>query len=203
MFNGLIREIAKVQSFDGVLLTIKAKHKPKIGDSIAVNGACLTVVKFDESGFSVELSPESQSVLAIENYKNLVHIEPAMRLSDRIEGHLIQGHIDCVGVIDKIIKNENSYDFHIKVPKNYIKFIIPKGSIAIDGISLTINAVYEDAFKLTIIPHTMQNSLFKNYKVKSRLNIETDMFARYVHHMFMNKDKKLSWVDVDKIMASY
>ena len=203
MFNGLIREIAKVQSFDGVLLTIKAEHKPKIGDSIAVNGACLTVVKFDESSFSVELSPESQNLLAIENYKDLVHIEPAMRLSDRIEGHLIQGHIDCVGVIDKIIKSKNSYDFHIKVPKDYIKFIIPKGSIAIDGISLTINVVYEDAFKLTIIPHTMQNSLFKNYKVKSRINIETDMFARYVHHMFMNRDKKLSWGDVDKIMASY
>ena len=203
MFNGLIREIAKVQSFDGVLLTIKANHKPKIGDSIAVNGACLTVVKFDESSFSVELSPESQNLLAIENYKDLVHIEPAMRLSDRIEGHLIQGHIDCVGVIDKIIKSENSYDFHIKVPKDYIKFIIPKGSIAIDGISLTINAVYEDAFKLTIIPHTMQNSLFKNYKAKNKVNIETDMFARYVHHMFMHKDKKLSWSDVDKIMASY
>ena len=203
MFNGLIREIAKVQSFDGVLLTIKAEHKPKIGDSIAVNGACLTVVKFDESSFSVELSPESQNLLAIENYKDLVHIEPAMRLSDRIEGHLIQGHIDCVGVIDKIIKSKNSYDFHIKVPKDYIKFIIPKGSIAIDGISLTINVVYEDAFKLTIIPHTMQNSLFKNYKVKSRINIEADMFARYVHHMFMNRDKKLSWGDVDKIMASY
>lgn len=203
MFNGLIREIAKVQSFDGVLLTIKAEYKPNIGDSIAINGACLTVVKFDDSSFSVELSPESHNLLALENYKDLVHIEPAMRLSDRIEGHLIQGHIDCVGVIDKIIKSENSYDFYIKVPKDYIKFIIPKGSIAIDGISLTINDVYEDSFKLTIIPHTMQNSLFKNYKIKSRVNIETDMFARYVHHLFMNKNKKLSWSDVDKIMASY
>lgn len=203
MFNGLIRELAKVDSFDGKFLKIKSTHKPKLGDSIAINGACLTVVDFGEGYFSVELSPESQKILAVENYKGLVHSEPAMRLSDRIDGHLIQGHIDCVGVISKIIQNENSHDFYISLPKEFIKFVIPKGSIAVDGISLTINEVYEDSFRLTIIPHTLENSLFKYYKINQRVNIETDMFARYVYHMFINKKDKLSWDDVDKIMANY
>ncbi len=203
MFNGLIRELAKVESFDGKFLKIKSNYTPKIGDSIAINGACLTVVSLSQNSFSVELSPESQKILAIENYKDLVHIEPAMKLSDRIDGHLIQGHIDCIGTIAKIIKNENSNDFFISLPKEFIKFTIPKGSIAIDGISLTINEVYKNSFRLTIIAHTFENSLFKFYKINQRVNIETDMFARYVYHLFMNKQNGLTWGEIDKIMANY
>jgi riboflavin synthase len=203
MFNGLIRELAKVESFDGKVLKIKSNYNPKIGDSIAINGACLTIIESAKNYFSVELSIESQSILALENYKELVHIEPAMKLSDRIDGHLIQGHIDCLGVITKIIKNEDSNDFFITIPKEFIKFVIPKGSIAIDGISLTVNEVYENSFRLTIIPHTMQNSLFKYYKINQRVNIETDMFARYVYHLFAPKEKKAMWSEIDKIMAIY
>ncbi|WP_198305936.1 riboflavin synthase [Arcobacter vandammei] len=202
MFTGLIREMAKVSSFSNNILTLKANYTPKIGDSIAVNGACLTVVKISNGTFSVELSPESTSLLALENYKNEVHIEPAMQLGDRFEGHIVQGHIDCVGTIEKIEKNGNSTDFYIKVPKEFIKYMINKGSVAIDGVSLTINEVLKDSFRLTIIPHTIQNTLFKTYKVGSRVNIETDLFARYVYNMF-KKDDSLSWGDVDRIMAHY
>jgi len=202
MFNGLIRELGVVESFSNSALKIKAKHRAKIGDSIAVNGACLTVVAFDESSFTLELSPESKNILAIENYKGLVHIEPAMRLSDRIEGHIVQGHVDTIGEIEKIQKSENSYDIFIKVKKEFLKFIIPKGSITIDGVSLTVNSVFEDSFRLTIIPHTFENTLFKSYKKGSRVNIETDMFARYLYHMFSKKEK-LSWSEVDSIMSFY
>ena len=124
MFNGLIREIAKVKSFNNNILKLKAKYRPNIGDSIAVNGVCLTATKIYNDGFEVELSPETQSKIAIENYKNLVHIEPALRLSDRIDGHLVQGHIDCIGEILEITKNKNSYDVVIKIPTEYIKFVI-------------------------------------------------------------------------------
>ena len=202
MFTGLIRELAKVESFSNNILTLKANYKPKIGDSIAVNGACLTVIKIAGNSFSVELSPESTKILALENYKNYVHMEPAMQMGDRFEGHIVQGHVDCVGIIKKIDKSGNSTDFYISLPKEFIKYVITKGSITIDGVSLTVNEVFENSFRLTIIPHTIENTLFKTYKIGSKVNIETDMFARYVYNMF-KKDNKLSWGDVDRIMASY
>ncbi|MDK2091750.1 riboflavin synthase [Aliarcobacter butzleri] len=203
MFTGLIREMAKVVSFKNNFLTLKAKYHPKIGDSIAINGACLTVVKITNETFTVELSPESQKILAMENYKNEVHIEPAMMMGDRFEGHIVQGHVDCLGTVKAIKQNGNSTDFFISLPKEYSKYIIPKGSVTIDGVSLTVNEVLKDEFRLTIIPHTIENTLFKNYKIGTKVNLETDMFARYIYNMFKNKKDTLSWGDVDRIMASY
>ena len=198
--------MAKVVSFQNNYLTLKAKYQPKIGDSIAINGACLTVVKVTSDTFSVELSPESVKILAMENYKDEVHIEPAMMMGDRFEGHIVQGHVDCLGTIKSIKSNGNSTDFFISLPNEYLKFIIPKGSVTIDGVSLTVNEVMDDSFRLTIIPHTVQNTLFKNYKTGTKVNLETDMFARYIYNMFKRNNKKesgLSWDDVDKIMANY
>mgnify|MGYP000417499280 CR=1 FL=1 len=204
MFTGLIREIATVQSLVGSTLSIKAKHKAKIGDSIAINGACLTVVKVLGDGFSVELSPESQNLLAMENYKNEVHIEPAMMMGDRFEGHVVQGHVDTVGTIKEIKNNGNSYDVFIEVDKKHIPFIVPKGSITIDGVSLTVNDVNGTTFRLTIIPHTMKETLFRNYKKGSKVNVETDMFARYVSHIIAHQNKNpLTWDEVDAIHATY
>ena len=204
MFTGLIREMAKVVSLQNSFLTLKAKYSPKIGDSVAVNGACLTVVRFTNDTFTVELSPESQKILAMENYRGEVHIEPAMMMGDRFEGHIVQGHVDCLGTIKTIKKDGNSTDYIISLPSEYAKYIIPKGSITVDGVSLTVNDVLEDAFRLTIIPHTIENTLFRTYKVGSKVNLETDMFARYIYNMF-GKGKKdgLTWDKVDSIMASY
>jgi riboflavin synthase len=204
LFTGLIREVATVKSFVGSTLTIKSKHKAKLGDSIAINGACLTVIKVLNDGFAVELSPESQKLLAIQNYKNEVHIEPAMMMGDRFEGHIVQGHVDCVGEIKEIKNNGNSYDVFIKLPKKYMAYVIPKGSITIDGVSLTVNDVDDESFRLTIIPHTMKETLFKNYKKGSKVNVETDMFARYVAHIISHQSKtSLSWDEVDSISAIY
>jgi len=203
MFTGLIREFAIVQSYKNNTLTLKAKYTPKIGDSIAVNGMCLTVIQVSNGNFSVELSAETRQVGAIKNLKGKVHIEPAMAMGDRFEGHIVQGHIDCIGEIEKITKNENATDFFIKIPKDFIKYIIPKGSIAVDGVSLTVNElISEDTFRLTIISHTFSQTLFGTYKLKQAVNIETDMFARYIYNMFSSK-KELSWENVDKIMALY
>jgi len=205
MFTGLIKEMATVVSFDNNILTLNSSYSPNIGDSIAINGACLTVISFTNDTFSVELSPESQSHLAIENYKGLVHMEPAMSMGDRFEGHIVQGHIDCIGNITDIKDNGNSTDFFISIPKEQIKFIIQKGSVTVDGISLTINDVFDDYFRLTIIPHTIENTLFKSYKIGSRVNIETDMFARYIYNIFKkgNSNQNLSWDNIDNIMATY
>lgn len=206
MFTGLIREMAKVVSFQNNYMTLKAKYQPKIGDSIAINGACLTVVRIATGTFTVELSPESQSILAMENYRDEVHIEPAMMMGDRFEGHIVQGHVDCLGTVTQIKKSGNSTDFFISLPSEYSKYIISKGSVTIDGVSLTVNEVLKDSFRLTIIPHTINNTLFKRYKVGTKVNLETDMFARYVYNMFKGQDQKkddLSWGDVDNIMARY
>jgi riboflavin synthase len=205
LFTGLIREIAEVKSLSGSTLSIKSKHKAKLGDSIAINGACLTVIEVLNDGFSVELSPESQKLLAMENYKDAVHIEPAMMMGDRFEGHVVQGHIDAIGIVEDIKNNGNSFDVFIKCDKKFIPYIVPKGSITIDGVSLTVNDVETDKFRLTIIPHTMKETLFKNYKKGSRVNIETDMFARYISHIISHQKKSnaLSWDEVDSITAQY
>ena len=203
MFTGLIREIATVVAFRGDDLEIRAQYRPKIGDSIAINGVCLTVVDLSDNGFKVEISPETKNKIILENYKEKVHIEPAMKFSDRLEGHIVQGHVDTIGVIERIEKFGNSFDFYIKIDKNFIKFVVPKGSIAIDGVSLTVNDVYESSFRLTIIPHTVENTLFKSYTVGSKVNIETDMFARYIYHIFGKKDESLSWEKIDSIMARF
>lgn len=198
--------MAKVVSFKNNYLTLNAKYNPKIGDSIAINGACLTVVRTTSDTFTVELSPESQNILAMENFKNEVHMEPAMMMGDRFEGHIVQGHVDCLGTVKSIKSNGNSTDFFISLPSQFLKFVIPKGSVTIDGVSLTINEVLDDSFRLTIIPHTIENTLFKRYKVGTKVNLETDMFARYIYNMFKGsnkKENKMSWDDVDKIMANY
>ena len=203
MFTGLIREMAKVTSFANNTLTLQAQHKPKLGDSIAINGVCLSVTALSSTGFSVELSPETQKHVALENYKNQVHMEPAMMMGDRFEGHIVQGHIDTIGTITQIKNNGNSYDVFVEVDPKVITYIVPKGSITIDGVSLTVNDVFKNSFRLTIIPITMKETLFGSYKVGSRVNIETDMFARYIEHILQHKKSTLSWDQVDNITAQY
>ena len=202
MFTGLIREFAHVVGYENNLLTLKASYKPSLGDSIAINGVCLTVVSLFDGGFCVELSLETRALIALENLHGKVHMEPALRLEDRLDGHMVQGHVDCLGVLQKIEKRENGVDMYITLPKEFMHLVIPKGSIAIDGVSLTINEVGQSDFRLTIIPHTFEKTLFKSYKIGRRINIETDLFARYIYHMF-TRDKGLDWASVDRIMASY
>lgn len=204
MFTGLIREMATVEAYRNNELTVKADYVPGIGDSIAINGACLTVVKLSPGSFTVELSPETQTHIATQNLKGKVHMEPAMQMGDRFEGHIVQGHIDCLGEITQIKNNGNSTDFFISIPEEFQGFLVPKGSVTVDGVSLTINEVLDDGFRLTIIPHTIKESLFGIYSKGCKVNIETDMFARYIFHLFKPKGKKaVSWDDINKITALY
>lgn len=205
MFTGLIREMASVASYRNNELTLNAQYVPGIGDSIAINGACLTVIKVGAGNFSVELSPETQEHIATQNLHGKVHMEPAMAMGDRFEGHIVQGHVDCLGEITQIKDNGNSTDFFISIPEAFRKFLVPKGSVTVDGVSLTINEVTDDGFRLTIIPHTLNESLFGTYTPGYEVNIETDMFARYVFHLFKPQDKtsSMSWDDVSRIAALY
>ena len=205
MFTGLIREMAEVVSYQNDILTLNARYRPKIGDSVAVNGACLTVVGLGENTFSVELADETREVIAMENLKGRVHIEPAMRMGDRFEGHIVQGHVDTVGSVTRIEKRTNGTDFFIAIPKEYLQYVIPKGSITIDGVSLTVNEVTDEGFRLTIIPHTLDNTLFSTYRVGTRVNVETDLFARYVANILEKRDatKKSGWETIERFQALY
>ena len=205
MFNGLIREIAQVRSFKGNILSLKASLKPKLGDSIAVNGACLTVISLEKGGFSLELSKESRTHLALENFKDLVHIEPALSLGERIDGHLIQGHIDGLGELFKIVRVENGVDFYLRVPSDLMGFMCQKGSIGIDGVSLTINELLANGIRLTIIPISFRHTLFHSYKIGRRINIESDLLARYSARWLEYKKEKrqLSWQEIERISYLY
>jgi riboflavin synthase len=205
MFTGLIREMAEVVSYANNILTLKANYRPKIGDSIAVNGVCLTVVEVAEGSFSVELADETREVIAMENLKGKVHIEPAMQMGDRFEGHIVQGHVDTVGTITHIQKRTNGTDFFISIPTNYLQYVIPKGSITIDGVSLTVNEVTEDGFRLTIIPHTLKETRFRDYRIGTRVNVETDLFARYVAKILEAREvaKRRGWEEIEHIQSLY
>ncbi|ECV9671619.1 riboflavin synthase [Campylobacter jejuni] len=203
MFNGLIREIAEVKSYQNNVLTLKTDYRPNLGDSIAVNGACLSVTKLHSDSFELELSHESRKHLAVQNLKDRVHIEPALRYGDRIDGHLMQGHIDFIGRLEKIEKDENGIDFYISLPKEAMKFMARKGSIGIDGVSLTINEVTKNGIRLTIIPITFKETLFKEYKIGREINIESDLLARYIYTQLQDKNKGLSWEEVERITYLY
>ena len=182
MFNGLIREIAQVASFDGRDLRLRAAYKPSLGDSIAVNGVCLSVTALFAGGFVVQVSSETARVVATENFTGRVHIEPAMRVGERIDGHLMQGHVDAVGVVRRIARLSTGTDIYIELPRATMALMAVKGSVAVDGVSLTINEIIDEVrqIRLTLIPITMKDTIFADFAVGRRVNIESDALARYV-----------------------
>lgn len=219
MFSGLIKNIGVVESFNGEIIAIKSEIRPEIGASIAINGICTTVISLNGAIFRAVLSKETRECVALENLQTphaKVHLEEALRLNDRLDGHIVQGHIDSIGEIVKIERSENGFDFIIAYPKEIRALLVPKGSIAIDGISLTLNALQSHTFRLTIIPHTFNNTLFHTYKPKRRVNIETDIFNRSVYHILKNTGDlgtisresrqdlaKSKWRQIDSILLSY
>ncbi|WRB71274.1 riboflavin synthase [Helicobacter pylori] len=206
MFSGIIHQIARVKSFQNNILSVESDLNPKLGDSIAINGACLTAIESSKTHFSVELSQKTQNSVALENYKDLVHIEPALKADASLDGHFVQGHVDAIGVIEKIMHHSNQVDFFISTSKETLLLCVEQGSIAIDGVSLTLSKVEEKGFWLTIIPYTLENTLFKTYKLKRRVNIETDMLVRSVASILKKTkgfEKKFSWNDADSLTLGY
>ncbi|AFI03371.1 riboflavin synthase [Helicobacter cetorum] len=206
MFSGLIAQVAKVKSFKNNVLTLESNLYPKLGDSIAINGACLTAIESSKTHFSVELSQKTQKSVALENYKDLVHIEPALQANARLDGHFVQGHVDAIGVIEKIQRNVNQVDFFIKASKETLMLCIPQGSITIDGVSLTLTSVEKEGFWLTIIPYTFENSLFKTYQVKRRVNIETDLLVRSIASLLKRQNELKnthSWAELDALTLGF
>ncbi|RDU73140.1 riboflavin synthase [Helicobacter aurati] len=178
MFSGLIRQFARVRNYRNNILCLESPLFPSLGDSIAINGACLTAIETQKDYFCVEISKETAQSIAIENLIGLVHIEPALQFSDGLHGHIVQGHIDSIGLIIKKETISNQTIFHVQADSKTLELMINKGSVCVDGVSLTINYVCDKYFELVVIPHTMQTTLFHAYQTGRRVNIETDIIVR-------------------------
>lgn len=193
MFTGLVEAVGHIEETEArggdVRLRIAfgslAAHDLQLGESIAVSGVCLTVVAFDSSGFSADVSIETLSLTTLGTLAvgAAVNLERALLPTTRLGGHLVAGHVDAVGHVDSIVADARSQRWRFTVPTSLARYIAVKGSICVDGTSLTVNAVGESSFDVNLIPHTITNTTFAALRTGAPVNIEVDLLARYVERL--------------------
>lgn len=208
MFCGIVEEMGAVTSVEktlgGTRMTILASTVMgdlKIGDSISVNGTCLTVVTRGERDFAVEVSPETLSVTTLGHLTAgaPVNLERAMKLNERIGGHLVAGHVDGVGIIRGRRQEGNAIFFTIEAPSEILRYCVVKGSITVDGISLTVNDVGDHSFGVAIIPHTAKVTTLGLKQVNDTVNLESDLIGKYVERLLQERSQlPKSSVVIDK-----
>jgi riboflavin synthase len=188
VFTGIIKDIGRIINLDHKQGDLNIGIKTNIlledislGDSICCDGICLTVVSFSKNTFNVELSKETLTITTSSSWKKeqKINIEKSLLLGDQIGGHLVSGHVDCLGVLRKKQEIEGSVRLDFEIPKELQKYISKKGSIAINGVSLTINMVNNNLFSVNIISHTLKNTTLSLLKLNDKVNIEVDTIARY------------------------
>ncbi len=197
MFTGIIEAIGTIQSMQpkggDQRLTIAVGKLDMsdvvLGDSIAVNGVCLTVVEFDNKSFVADVSTETIDCTGFKHYKagQPVNLEKALLPTTRLGGHLVSGHVDGIGTVVDRFDSARSVRFVIEAPKDIEHYIAAKGSITVDGVSLTVNKIEGNRFELNIVPHTLQETCMNNFKQGTQVNLEIDIIARYLERM-LNKD---------------
>lgn len=189
MFSGIVEEkgiVAGIRKKENlIILSIKAKKVlkgVKIGDSISVDGACLTVTKIKDQVVDFDIMKETidKTTLKFLKVGSEVNLEGALRINDRLGGHFVSGHIDGVGVIRKRISKPNYEEFQIEIPKPLSRYLAPKGSVSVDGISLTLGEVKKNVFRIYIIPHTLDVTTLGKKRDGDHVNIETDLLAKYI-----------------------
>jgi riboflavin synthase len=193
VFTGIIKALGSIAGMErtggDLRLTIRSAGLPwrdyEIGESIAVNGVCLTAVDFVEDGFVTDVSVETMDVTALGSLAqgSSVNLEPAISLGERLGGHLVSGHVDCIGIVKTREADARSVRLGIEVPENYKRYIARKGSVCVDGVSLTVNSVSAARFDVNIIPHTADVTIIGGYRVGTRVNIEVDLLARYLERL--------------------
>ena len=188
MFTGIVEEVGVVAKISDIGMTVRATKVTedlKLGDSIAVNGACLTAVSFDRTEFSVDLSPETMRRTSLDQLSvgGPVNLERALLASDRMGGHIMQGHVDGTGRVMSTKRDGDSTVFRIRVPKRLQRYIVEKGFVAVDGISLTVVKRGASSFTLAVIPYTLENTNLASLSVGDRVNLEADILAKYVESL--------------------
>lgn len=195
MFTGIIQALGTIRAMQptggDLRLTIATGKLDmtdvQLGDSIAVNGVCLTAVVLDGSSFSADVSRETLSLTSIGqlNLGSSVNLEKALTLSTRLGGHLVSGHVDGLGEVISRHDDARSVRFRLKAPDGLAKYIAAKGSICVDGTSLTVNKVEGAFFELNIVPHTLQETIMSGYRAGSKVNLEVDVIARYLERLLL------------------
>ena len=199
MFTGIIEETGKLISAENIAggkrLKISASkifHDLKIDDSVCVNGVCLTVTKIDNNFFWCDAVGETlnKTTLANVNHINELNLERALSLTERLGGHLVQGHVNGIGIVTRLIKLGENYSLEIEISKEIVQYVVDEGSITVDGISLTVAKIIDRKITLSIIPHTWNYTNLRQRKIGDRVNIETDIFAKYVEKILLcSKDE--------------
>ena len=195
MFTGIISAIGNVVGLEprggDVRLTIEtgglSLADVSLGDSIACNGACLTAVELTGQGFVADVSVETLNLTTIGNWKagSRVNLEKAMQATDRFGGHIVSGHVDGIGEVVALEGDARSWRFRLRAPREIDKYIAHKGSITVDGTSLTVNVVEGSEFELNIVPHTMLHTVIGDYKAGTKVNLEVDLVARYLERLLL------------------
>lgn len=196
MFTGLIEDLGKVTALrlrkGSAVMTVQTKlplRRMAMGASVAVNGACLTVVKKMPKAFTVDVSPETLACTNLGALKtgSRVNLEQPMRLNERLGGHLVTGHVDGVGTIAAMKRQGEFTIFSFRVAKQLGRLLVAKGSVAVDGISLTVNQCRFDGFSVAVIPFTLQHTNLQGRRVGDKVNVETDLIGKYVHSFLMKR----------------
>jgi len=199
MFTGIIKAIGRIERMQpqggDLRLTITSPDLPwenfAIGESIAINGVCLTAIEYRHNGFVADVSGETSRITALANLTegSKVNLEPSVSVGERLGGHLVSGHVDCVGSIKTRDNDARSVRLVVEIPLEYGRFIAKKGSICVDGVSLTVNEVSKNTFGVNIIPHTAAATIIRDYKPGTEVNIEVDLLARYVERLLGNSEE--------------
>ncbi len=197
MFTGIIKAKGTISAMDrrggDVRLSVRSDGLPwsdyDLGESIAVNGVCLTAVALHEDGFDTDVSVETLDVTALGGLDvgSSVNLEPAISLGERLGGHLVSGHVDCTGRVTARNSDARSIRLAIEIPKDYARYVAKKGSVCVDGVSLTVNEVSGNTFELNIIPHTADVTIIDDYAAGTVVNVEVDLLARYLERL-LDKD---------------
>lgn len=209
MFTGLIEQVGHVRqierSGEAARLTISASFPARevvLGDSVAVNGICLTVTQASGTMLDFDVSPETLDRTAFRHLTTgtPVNLERALRLSDRLGGHIVSGHVDCVAAIIRRREISGNTEFSFRIPANYAKYIVEKGSVTVDGISLTVNTVAHDGFSVNVIPHTTASTTLQYRRAGDEMNMETDILGKYVERLLAHGTEAVtSGLTLDKL----
>ena len=178
MFTGIVKERARVESFDGARLIVRSEVRAAVGDSVAVNGVCLTVVGRD--GGTLEFDVVAETLARVKPFGDEANVEPSLRAGDPMGGHVVQGHVDGVGRVRSL---DDDGRLVVEAPPELLRYCVEKGSIALDGVSLTIAALRDDAFEVALVPHTLDATTLGGMASGDSVNIEVDVLAKYVERL--------------------
>jgi riboflavin synthase alpha subunit len=181
VFTGIVRDLGRVVSFDGSRLVVDTSVSASLGDSVAIDGICLTVAAAGDGRLTFDVVPETLG--RVKRFGNEVNVEPALRVGDPLGGHYVQGHVDAVGRIQSVEAEAEGLRVFVEAPDDVLRYCVEKGSITVDGVSLTIAELAEDAFAVALVPHTLDATTLSDLRPGQAVKLEADVLAKYVERL--------------------